>query len=38
MAPTYAKKLGLRVQKTDVSTQKISGSTLKTYDMVIAGF
>ena len=38
MAPAYAKKLGLRVRKTDVSAQKIDGSTLETYSMVIAGF
>ena len=38
MAPAYAKKLGLRIRKTDVSAQKIYGSTLETYGMVIAGF
>ena len=38
MAPAYAKKLDLRVRKTDVGTQKIDGSTLETYGMVIAGF
>ena len=38
MAPTYAKKLGLRVRKTDVGAQKIDGSILETYDMIIAGF
>ena len=38
MAPAYAKKLGLRVRKTDVGAQKINGSTLETYGMVIAGF
>ena len=38
IAPAYAKKLGLRVRKTDVGTQKIDGSTLETYDMVITGF
>ena len=38
MAPTYAKKLGLRVRKTDVDAQKIDGSTLETYGIVIAGF
>ena len=38
MAPAYAKKLGLRVRKTDVGAQKIDGSTLGTYGMVIAGF
>ena len=38
MAPVYAKELGLRVRKTDVGAQKIDGSTLETYGMVIAGF
>ena len=38
MAPTWAKKLGLWVRKTNVSTQKIDGSTLETYGMDIAGF
>ena len=38
MAPAYTKKLGLRVQKTDVGTQKTGGSTLETYGMAIAGF
>ena len=38
IAPAYAKKLGLQVQKTDIGAQKIDRSTLKTYGMVIAGF
>ena len=38
IASAYAKKLGLQVQKTDVGAQKIDGSTLETYGMVIAGF
>ena len=38
MAPAYAKKLSLWVRKTDVGAQKIDGSTLETYGMVIAGF
>ena len=38
MAPAYAKKLDLRVRKTDVEAQKIDGSTLETYGIVIAGF
>ena len=38
MAPAYAKKLGFWVQKTNVDTQMINGSTIKTYGMVIAGF
>ena len=38
MVSAYAKKLGLRVRKTDVSAQKIDRSALETYDMVIVGF
>ena len=38
IAPAYTNKLGLRVRKTDVGAQKIDGSTLETYGMVIAGF
>ena len=38
MTLAYAKKLGLRTQKSDVRAQKIDGSSLKTFGMVIAGF
>ena len=38
MTPAYAKQLGLRTQKTDVGAQKIDGSLLTTYGIVIAGF
>ena len=38
MNPAYAKKLGLRVRQTDVGAQKIDGSHLDTFGMVIAGF
>ena len=38
MTPAYAKKLGLRTRKTDIGAQKIYGSLLKTYGMVIAAF
>ena len=38
MALAYAKKLGLRVWKTDIGARKIDRSTFETYDMVIAGF
>ena len=38
MTLAYAAQLGLKVQKTNASTQKIDGSLLKTYSMVIAGF
>ena len=38
MTPAYAKQLGLQTQKTDVGAQKIDGSLLATYGMVIAAF
>ena len=38
MIPAYAKQLGLRTRKTDVEAQKIDGSLLLTYAMVIAAF
>ena len=36
MHPAYATKLGLRARKIDVSAQKIDGSYLDTFRMVIA--
>ena len=38
MTPAYAKKLGLRTRRIDVGAQKIDGSSLDTFGMVIAGF
>ena len=38
MSPAYASKLGLRVRHTDVGAQKIDGSTLQTFGMVLANF
>ena len=38
MSPAYAKKLGLKTQKTNVGAQKIDGSALETFGMVIADF
>ena len=38
ITPAYIKQSGLRVQKTDVGAQKINGSFIKTFGMVIAGF
>ena len=38
MTSTYAKKLGLLIQKTDVEAQKIDELSLDTFGMVIAGF
>lgn len=34
----YIEKLGLWVHKTDIDTQKIDGTTLVTYEIVIANF
>ena len=36
MYPAYATKLGLRTRKIDVGAQKIDGSHLDTFGMVIA--
>ena len=38
MSPAYAKKLGFKTQKTNVGAQKIDGSVLETFEMVIADF
>ena len=38
MTPAYAKKLGFQTQRTDVGAQKIDGSSLDTFEMVIADF
>ena len=38
MNPAYAKKLGLRIRQTDVGAQKINGSHLNTFGIVIADF
>ena len=38
MSPAYAKRLGLKTQKTNVRAQKIDGSALETFGMVIADF
>ena len=38
MSPAYAKKLGLKTRKTNVGAQKIDGSALETFGMVIADF
>ena len=36
--PTFAEKLGLVVQFTNVGAQKIDGTTFETYGMVITSF
>ena len=38
MTQAYARKLGLRTQKTDVSAPKIDGSLFETYKMIIVAF
>ena len=38
MSSAYAKKLGLKTRKTNVGAQKIDGSALETFGMVIADF
>lgn len=38
MTPAVAAKLGLSTRPTGIGAQKIDGSALKTYGMVIAGF
>ena len=38
MSPSYTKKLSLKTWKNNVGAQKIDGSALKTFWMVIADF
>ena len=38
MTPAYSAHLGLKVRVTNVGAQKIDGSSLTTYNMVIAAF
>ena len=38
MTPAYAAKLGLKIRKTDIGAQKIDGSTLETFEMVLVDF
>ena len=38
MAMAYASKLGLKVYPTNVGAQKIDGSTLKIFEIVLASF
>ena len=38
ISPAYAKKLGFKTRKTNVRAQKINGSALETFGMVIADF
>ena len=36
--PAFAKELGLPIRPTDVGVQKIDGTTLETYEIVVAAF
>lgn len=38
MTPAYVAKLGLKVRSTNMQAQKIDGSTLKTFGMVLVSF
>ena len=38
MSPAYVKRLGLKTRKISVGAQKIDGSALETFEMVIADF
>ena len=38
MTPAYTSRLGLRVYRTDIGAQKIDGSTLETFGIVLASF
>ena len=38
IVPTHVKKLGFQIRKNDIKVQKIDGSILEIYNMVIAGF
>ena len=38
MTHVYSSKLGLKVYPTNVGVQKVDGSTLETFDMVLASF
>ena len=38
MHPAFAERLGLVVQTTNIGAQKIDGTTLETYGMVVAAF
>ena len=38
MTPAYVSKLGLRVRQTNFGAQKVNGSILKTFEMVLASF
>ncbi len=38
MSQVFAHQLGFKIQKTNVGAQKIDGTTLETYEMVVSTF
>ena len=38
MSQVFAHKLGLKIWKTNIGVQKIDGTTLKTYRMIVSTF
>ena len=38
MSQVFTSKLGFKIQKTNVGAQKIDGTTLKTYKIVVSTF
>ncbi len=38
MSQAFAQQLGLKICKTNVGAQKIDGTTLETYEMVVSTF
>ena len=38
MNPNYLQKLGLKIWKTNIGAQKIDGSALETFEIIIANF
>ena len=38
MTPSYVSKLGLKVHHTNIEAQKMNGSILKTFGIVLASF
>ncbi len=38
MSQAFAQQLGLKIRKTNVRAQKIDGTTLETYGMVVSTF
>ncbi len=38
MSQAFAQQLGLKIRKTNVGAQKINGTTLETYEMVVSTF